>query len=226
MLPPLDDAVFEAWRHEIQEADITDFYYGHKGNDRLLRFVCQLDRFNIQPNRRGNAAGATVAEAYASANGISIDESQKRAYGIETGYKHPAVQGMLNRLRYRERSLTWITVESKWRAVIEKLLDDVLTPEDGKEPSAKMVELALKGVASYAGIVSMDDVRERQEASKRSIEAARHAALEAEHGKNVTPTKERARTMLIAMRNAIGSDDFRDILVDVLPQKALTGPPV
>ena len=217
-LKVLSEEQFTAWWDSIDPEDRNDFMWSNGGDILLARFVCAIDLLLLAGGRKDGRKGTEV-EAYALAFEAPLEEAKKK---YRKALSHDAVVGLMERLGFRERALSWIPIEQKYARLTNLLVDEACTIMDAGGPSTKeqieTLKAALKGAVDFQKGVKADALEERTRRSKRALDRGRTAAM-----KSVVVTADDAADILRLVKDKLGPEGFATVLVGLSEptQKAL-----
>src|SRR5476649_160583 len=112
----LPDEVFDVWYESIDQQDRYEFQFISQGTIAQARFVCAYDRALASGEREGRRTPHVTA--YSEAYGVSLEEASRRATEVLNA---APVQGLLQKVLYRDRLGRWIKLENQ----AYNLLEDV-----------------------------------------------------------------------------------------------------
>lgn len=198
----LEQDAFVRWWGALVEDDRNEFMYVYSGDIVLARFVAAYDYLVSVEQMQTN--GAPIVLAYAIAAGIdpATPEAKIRA---AKAWQHDAVQGLLDRLRYRSIRQAGARITSAMTALIEKSLALALDSGDYKERAA-----ALNSALQLLKITATEDIVERAERTKRGFVAARGAL--GPGTEEVEVTADQAALYIKALAAKLGPEVVRKAL--------------
>lgn len=162
-LPP---EKFTRWWGAICEDDRNEFMYSYGGDIVLARFVAAYDYLVSVQQMPAN--GAPIVLAYAIAADLDPYEASTKIRAAKA-WAHDAVQGLLDRLRYRSIRQAGARITNKLTLAMERALDMCETA-DLKERAA-----IFNSALSLMKIMSTEDIAERAERTKRGFIKGREA---------------------------------------------------
>lgn len=155
---------FARWWGAIAEDDRNEFMYTYGGDIVLARFVAAYDYLVSKEQMPAN--GAPIVLAYAIAANIDPHTPDAKIRAAKA-WRHDAVQGLIDRLRYRSLRQAGARITHRMTLLMERSLDDAL--------NATLKERAaiLNSALALLKIMSHEDIAERAERSKRGFIRAR-----------------------------------------------------
>jgi len=151
-------------------------------------------------------SGGTIVEAYAIAAGLPHDSDAARK-GATIAWKHDAVQGLMDRLRYRSARQSAARITNRATALIESMLTEADSPLVELKDKASAVKVALQ----FMKQVSDEDIQERVERTRRGFVKAREA-LAAEPETIEAITDEQAVLHLQMLKEQLGESKLKALL--------------
>jgi hypothetical protein len=192
---------FARWWGALVEEDRDEFCYTYGGDIILARFVCAYDY--LVSHEQATPNGASIVLAYSIAAGIDphVPEAKVRA---AKAWKHDSVQGLLDRLRYRSIRQAGARITNRMTLLMEQTLDDA------KSASLKDRAAVLNSALALMKIMSMEDISERAERTKRGFVKARGELSPGDE--TIDVTADQASLYIKALAAKFGGDVVKKAL--------------
>lgn len=203
----LSDETFQSWwNRALMPEDADEFVHLRGGNKAGARLVCALDYLTATGQERPPAD--VIVRAYVLARKLPETSLADETVRIEAAYLYQddAVQSLLDKLRYRERSVAMERVSKLTLKTVEEQL------QGGDE-----IKEAMKAGVS---LMAIDQRAKEAEAKRRDNKAYRDAlAMSRSNLRDSTqpPSREEALHSIVMFRELFGEQALREMITAALP---------